>query len=255
LVANYGKLPLSFEANQGQMDPRVKFLSRGQGYALFLTGDEAVLKLESASQKAKSKRQKAKGEIRKSKIETENSGSEDADVAPTLGSAIADVAPGFSPARADLKVGATTTDSVLRMRLVGANTTATVAGAEELVGKSNYFIGNDPTKWRTNVANYAQVKYQNVYPGVDLVYYGNQSGELEYDFVVAPGADPSAIRLDVGAVHEPPTVAAVSDRRSAVGTPPLQGRAHRDAPLQIAADGDLVVETDGGEVRFHKPIV
>jgi hypothetical protein len=141
------------------------------------------------------------------------------------------------------------------MKLVGANTSATVTGAEELAGKSNYFIGNDPKKWRTNVPNYAQVRYAGVYPGVDLVYYGNQGGQLEYDFVVAPGADPSAIVLDVGAVREPPTVAAVSDRRSAVGTPPLQKRAHRDAPLQIAADGDLVVKTDGGEVRFHKPLV
>src|SRR5271166_3929377 len=111
------------------------------------------------------------------------------------------------------------------MRLVGANAKAAVMGADEFPGKSNYFIGNDPKKWRTNVPNYAQVKYQNVYPGVDLVYYGNQGGQLEYDFVVAPGADPSAIKLDVGAVREPPIVAAVSDRRSAVGTPPLQKRA------------------------------
>jgi len=72
-------------------------------------------------------------------------------------------------------------------------------GAEELPGKTNYFIGNDPKKWRTNVPTYAQVRYHDVYPGVDLVYYGNQGGQLEYDFVVAPGADPSAIALDVGA--------------------------------------------------------
>ena len=98
------------------------------------------------------------------------------------------------------------------------------------------------------------MKYKGVYPGVDLVYYGNQR-QLEYDFVVAPGADPILIVLDVGAVREPPTVTAVSDRRSAAGTLPLQKRAHRDAPLQIAADGDLVLEADGGEIRFHKPVV
>jgi hypothetical protein len=151
------------------------------------------------------------------------------------------------------------------MRLIGANANATVTGADELPGRSNYFIGNDPKKWRTNVANYAKVKYQNVYPGVDLVYYGNQR-QLEYDFVVAPGADPSTIALDVGAVpddigtgREPPTVAAglprhLSHENGGV-KPPLRGRAHRDAPLQIAADGDLVVKTDAGEVRFHKPLV
>ena len=87
--------------------------------------------------------------------------------------------------------------AVLRMKLVGANVKAAVTGAEELPGKSNYFIGNDPKKWRTNVPTYAKVKYQGVYPGVDLVYYGNQGGQLEYDFVVAPGADPNMITLDV----------------------------------------------------------
>jgi hypothetical protein len=82
------------------------------------------------------------------------------------------------------------------MRLVGANERAKVTGLEELPGKSNYFIGNDPKKWRTNMLNYAKVKYANVYPGVDLVYYGNQ-GKLEYDFVVQPGADPRSIQLAI----------------------------------------------------------
>src|SRR5262249_22458555 len=109
-----------------------------------------------------------------------------------------------------------TTNAFLRMKLVGANPQAKVMGLEELPGKSNYFIGNDPKKWRTNVPNYAKVKYANVYPGVDLVYYGNQ-GKLEYDFVVQPGADHRSIQLAinpdaqvgsetaVGAVREPPT--------------------------------------------------
>ncbi len=87
---------------------------------------------------------------------------------------------------------------MVRMKLVGANPKAKVSGLDELPGKSNYFVGNDPKKWRTNVANYAKVKYANVYPGVDLVYYGNQR-QLEYDFVVQPGADPRQIALDVGA--------------------------------------------------------
>ncbi len=311
LVANYGKLPLGFEANQGQTDGRVKFLSRGRGYSLFLTGDEAVLTLESASQKAKGEGGNWKPETGNWKAETGNS-----QLAPR-GSSLPPAARGDLPITAKLSdkdpltpaplpqggegrvslnlrprplggeggphpafssagagqvrgsirrpilqssvgtpdSGRETPDAVLRMRLVGANTAAAVTGAEELPGKSNYFIGNDPKKWHTNVPNYAKVRYQSVYPGVDLVYYGNQGGQLEYDFVVAPGADPSAIVLDIGAVREPPTVAAVSDRRSAVGTPPLQKRAHRDVPLQLTPDGDLVVKTDGGEVRFHKPIV
>jgi hypothetical protein len=84
--------------------------------------------------------------------------------------------------------------SVLRMKLIGANPAAPVTGLDELPGKTNYFIGNDPAKWRTNVPTYAKVRYENVYSGIDLVYYGNQR-QLEYDFVVSPGADPRAIRL------------------------------------------------------------
>jgi hypothetical protein len=82
------------------------------------------------------------------------------------------------------------------MQLVGADPQAKVSGLEQLPGKSNYIIGDDHKKWRTNVPNYAKVKYQDVYPGVDLVYYGNQ-GQLEYDFVVQPGADPNQIALAV----------------------------------------------------------
>jgi hypothetical protein len=109
------------------------------------------------------------------------------------------------------------------MKRVGVNPRAAVTGAEELPGKANYFIGNDPKKWRTNVPTYAQVKYQNVYPGIDLVYYGNQGGQLEDDFVVAPGADPSAIKLDIEVVREPPSVAAVSRRRASKGVPINRG--------------------------------
>ena len=174
-VADYGKLPLAFEANVGQTDRRVKFLSRGSGYTLFLTGDEAVLALPKAAH--------------------------------------------------------------ARMKLVGANVNANVTGADELAGKSNYFTGNDPKKWRTNVPNYARVKYPSVYPGVDLIYYGNQSGRLEYDFVVAPGADPSPITLNVSANRAHPA------------------KGERRQPLRIAADGDLLVKVGADEIRFHKPVV
>jgi hypothetical protein len=158
LDAAYGKLPLSFEANQGQTNSEVEFLSRGRGYTLFLTGNEAVLALNKAE---------IGGGTRKSEFGTR-----------------------LSP------LATRHAASVLRMSLVGASESARVSGLEQLPGKSNYFIGNDPKKWRTDVANYAKVRYQNVYPGVDLVYYGNQ-GQLEYDFVVAPGANPDQIKLDV----------------------------------------------------------
>ena len=116
---------------------------------------------------------------------------------------------------------------VVRMRLVGGNAKGRVVGLDELPGRSNYFIGNDPKKWRTNVPSYAQVKYEGVYPGVDLVYYGNQR-QLEYDFVVAPGADPNQIKL------------------SFAGT---------DGMRVDTASGDLVLKVGDDEVRFRKPVV
>ncbi len=135
ILESYGKLPLSFEANQGQTDGQAKFLSRGSGYTLFLTPREAVLSLSQSDAHA-----------------------------------------------------------VLRMQLLSANPDPQVVGLDELPGRVNYFIGNDPQTWRTGIPTYTRVRYQDVYPGVDLVYYGNQ-GQLEYDLVVAPGADPKAIRL------------------------------------------------------------
>src|SRR6058998_3123603 len=109
------------------------------------------------------------------------------------------------------------------MKLVGANRAASATALEELPGKSNYFIGNDPKKWRTNVANYARVEYKETYPGVDLVYYGNQR-QLEHDFVVAPGADPAAIVLSFEGAEK----------------------------VSVDARGDLVLRTAGGELRLQK---
>jgi hypothetical protein len=87
-----------------------------------------------------------------------------------------------------------TSTSAVRMSLLGANPNPRVVPIEKLPGKSNYMVGNDRSKWRINIPTFAQVRYQDVYPGVDLVYYGNQR-ELEYDFVLSKGADPSRIRL------------------------------------------------------------
>ncbi len=215
LAASYGKLPLGFEANQGQARGPVKFLSRGRGYTIFLTHGEAVLAL------------------RKSSVVSGQS--------PVGTRRSPRVAPSFRSAGAGLKSGATTsvdkpttdngpraTASVLRMKLVGANAKATVTGAEELPGKSNYFIGNDPKKWRTNVPTYAKVRYQDVYPGVDLAYYGTQGGQLEYDFIITPGADAHSIKLS------------------------FQG------DLRIRVDkgtGDLLLALAGTELRFRKPVM
>jgi hypothetical protein len=120
--------------------------------------------------------------------------------------------------------------AVVRLRFVGSNANPRVVGVEEFPGKTNHFVGNDPKMWHTNVSNYARVKYEKVYPGVDLEYYGNQGG-LEYDFTVTPGADANQIRFEV--VGEPSSA-------------PL---------LRLAPNGDLIVKTSGEEVCINKPIV
>ncbi len=80
---------------------------------------------------------------------------------------------------------------VVRLKFAGADPAVKMRGEQELPGKHHYFIGNKPEEWRSNVPTFAQVRYENLYPGVDLLYYGNGTA-LEYDFVVAPGADPSS---------------------------------------------------------------
>ena len=171
---SFGKLPLSFESNQGQAESRVKFISRGHGHALFLTSTEVVLALQDKEGEGNTFR------------ETES--------------------------------------SLFKMMFIGANSAPVIEGQGELPGKSNYIIGNDPENWQTEIPNYQKVRYQEVYPGVDLVFYGNQQ-HLEYDFVVAPGYDARAINL------------AFEGARN----------------ISIDGGGDLVINTPAGEIRQHKP--
>lgn len=180
---SYGKLPLTFEANQGQSDPRVKFLAHGPGYSVFLTSGQMVLALR-----------------------------------PSAVTVNAD-----PPSSA---TGSNRTGAVIEINLVGADPNPAVSGENPQAGKVNYFIGKDPKKWRTNVPTYRQVRYKSIYPGIDLVYYGNQAS-VEHDFVLAPGADPSQIQLDVKG----------TDR------------------LSLAANGDLVLSKGSDEVRLQAPIV
>src|SRR5882762_10579636 len=189
LVEAYGKIPLSFEANQGQTDARVKFLAHGQGYTLFLTrGGEALLALRRPALKRDS------------------------------------LHPAANKPAAEPESETATPSAVIRMSLAGANRTPQLEGANELPGKANYFIGNDQTKWRTNVPLFTKVKYRDVYRGVDLVYYGNQK-ELEYDFIVAPGADPHSVTLKFAGQKK----------------------------LSLDAQGRLVLGVKGSEVRLQKP--
>jgi hypothetical protein len=213
----YGKLPLSFEANQGQADPRVHFQARGTSYSLLLTQDSAILALRGTNPNDRANSTELKPKLQE----------------PRRLNLPRNAQLASSTARLPRTYVAQGKGSLFVMTVVGADPNARVEGLGELSGKSNYFIGSDPRRWHTNVPNYAMVKYTNVYPGVDLVYHGNQ-GRLEYDFVVEPGADSRQITLAFQ------SSAAKSGSMS---------------ELRIDRKGDLVVVGGGSEVRFRRPVV
>ena len=170
-LQSYSKLPLSFEANVGQTNPDVKFLSRGRGYSLFLTDSQATLKL-TGQQTADAKAQTA----------------------------------------------------ILRLKLLKAR--PRLEGQELLEGKVNYLIGKDQKKWHSNISTYRNIVYRNAWSGIDMIWHGTQN-ELEYDFVVKPGADPSKIRFA------------------------LKGAQN----LHIDQGGNLVAKTSAGEVIQKAPTI
>lgn len=116
------------------------------------------------------------------------------------------------------------TASEISMRLAGADPDALVEGVEQLPGTSNYFVGADAAKWATGIANYRKVRCRNVYPGIDIVFYGNQR-QLEYDIVLAPGADPRRIAIDFRGARS----------------------------LRLSPEGDLLIGLASGELRMRKP--
>ncbi|HJQ26930.1 MAG TPA: SBBP repeat-containing protein [Blastocatellia bacterium] len=171
-TAAFGHLPLGFVANQGQTDPRVRFVAESAGYSLFVMPAKAVINL-------------------------------------------------CAPANAD---GMTARAASLSINLVGASPAAQITGVDQLPGRSNYLVGKDPARWQADIPTFAKVKQQNVYRGIDLVYYGN-GRQLEYDFVVGAGADPGAIRLDFEGAEQ----------------------------MRLDRNGDLVLKTAAGELRHHRP--
>jgi hypothetical protein len=162
-----GQLPLSFEANRGQYDPQVQFASRGAGYKAFFTQTEAVFVLRkpgAAPAKAS---------------------------APLQGTNPQRAAQAMQQ-RAQQAAERAASKAVLRVSLTGADPAPGMTGVDELAGKLNYFRGNQEQKWITNVPTFRRISYNAVYPGIDLIYYG-KGNQLEYDLVIAPGADPNRI--------------------------------------------------------------
>jgi hypothetical protein len=118
-------------------------------------------------------------------------------------------------------------EAVLRMQMVGANPSPRILGQEALPGRVNYLIGQNPAEWRTNIPTYGEVAYEDVYPGVNLVYYGNQK-QLEYDFVLAPGgADPRQVKLA------------------------FKGASH----IEVNPAGELVLQMANGIIRMYKRVL
>ncbi len=182
--ASLGALPLAFEANQGQTDPQVKYMARGNGYTVFLTANDTVFALQSSEQAA-----------------TQVNGK-----------------PHFTaPSK--------TRTAAIHLHLVDGNGQPQIAAGSQLPGHSNYFIGNDRSQWHSNAAQYARVSYRDVYPGVDMAFYGVRK-QLEFDFIVAPGASVAPIRLGVSGAK------------------------------RIATDdsGNLVFASAAGDVLLHKPV-
>jgi hypothetical protein len=121
----------------------------------------------------------------------------------------------------------TVTGAAVRMQIVGGQEAPRVEGQQKLPGISNYFVGNDPNNWHTNVSSYARVEYSGVYPGIDLVYYGTSDQQLEYDFVVAPGANPNTITLNFAGAET----------------------------IETNPSGDLILHTAAGEIIQPKPYI
>jgi hypothetical protein len=182
-------LPLFFEMNKGQVDPRVKVLSRGRMSTLYLTPSEVVWELNPSGGLPVDQK-------------TVNSAKRGAARLPVARPAI------------------------LRMKFKGGKTAPEIIGEDRLPGKSHYFIGNDPKNWCTNVPQYSRGRYKDVYPGVDVLFYGKQQ-KLEFDFIIEPGRDPNGIRLA------------------------FEG----SKKLEIDGQGDLVARLGGAEVRLHKPFI
>jgi len=165
---SYGKLPLSFEANTGQMDARVRFLSRGAGYGLYLTSNEIVLSLA------------GKPRAERESLDSLGNGN-----LPLRGTAVL---------RRIREKARNHAHAEVRLNFVRAALNPRIEGEHPSPAKSNYLAGTDPRKWHTNIPHYRKVRYRSIYPGIDAVLYGRQR-ELEYDLEIAPGADPGIIRM------------------------------------------------------------
>lgn len=185
VVTNYGEMPLRFEANAGQTDSQFKYYSRGSGYTMFFAPSEVILALDVSTNQ-----------------------------------------PVGRPKRHEhLRVSHKREISLVHIKLDGSDANAVISSEQPLPGNANYLIGNDPTQWKSGVSVYGQVRYQNVYPGVDLIFHGSQS-QLEHDFIVSPHADTQKIQMLIDGAES----------------------------VELDPSGDLVFEVRGRTGELLKPV-
>jgi hypothetical protein len=177
---------LSFEANFGQYEKGASFVARGPRYYLELSPTDIRIALTKITSAA---RQSDQPQIIRSEVVQSQY-------------------------------------RKLRIELVGANPDASISGQGAVSGLANYFIGNDPQQWRTAVPAYQRVQIKDVYPGIDLVHYGNEQ-QLEYDFIVGPGMNPAVIAMQFSGVDK----------------------------LAVDASGELIVSVGDEEIRQPKPVI
>ncbi|MFC1551921.1 SBBP repeat-containing protein [Candidatus Latescibacterota bacterium] len=199
ILQNYGKIPLAFTINKGQYDSQVKFTTRGSGCSMFFTQEGTTFLISRETEESVSKRA-----IRESVVYLGNP--------------------------SDLMNNSAEYENfALKVKFLNANTEPEVIGEDLLPRKSNYFIGNDSSEWQTDVTNYKKIRLRNLYDGIDLVYYGNNSS-VKYDFIVQPGEDFSRILL----------------------TYDLGENAH-DGALSVNENGEMVVSTPIGDIIERAP--
>ena len=186
-LQRFDAIPLHFEENRGQLDERVSYVARGLGYQLMLTPEERVMMIYQPT-----------------------------DESPSFKSGI--------PSKA--KMPEVPVAYAVRMHFEGANENITLESEGELESKVNYLRGRDREKWVRNVSTFEKVRYKNLYDGIDVVYYGNQR-QVQYDFIVSPGASFEKIRMKFDGVNE----------------------------LKVNQSGDLILGLPDGDLIQRRPFI
>lgn len=201
-----GRRPLRFIENRGQVDERVKFYAKSGGTTIWLTDDEIVFDAVRA---------------KRAEVSSKNSDMK-------TGNALPLSLRGKAGAIAKMETSAQKKEferQVVRMKIKDANARALINGQGVQEGTVNYFIGNDPGKWKTNIPAYSEVYYKDIYAGIDMRFYSAKSGDMEYDFIVHPGADAEKITVAFEGIDG----------------------------MQVDDKGDLIIKTAFGDMRQKAP--